>query len=92
VRFFFLLSSLLGSYLLSFFSFPLFFFVPLLSGGRGDEDAANEPIGTADGKRIKQSMIKQKKKKKTPRRDALYAFGAVGGLALALGTLRKNSA
>jgi len=34
-----------------FFSFVSLFV--LLSGGRGDEDAANEPNGTADGKRFK---------------------------------------
>ena len=38
--------------LLSFLSFPLYYAL-LLSHGRGDEDAANEPIGTADWKRIK---------------------------------------
>jgi len=35
------------------FFFPLLFGAFLLSGGKGDEDAANEPIGTADRKRIK---------------------------------------
>ena len=38
--------------LLSFISFPLLFCALFLSSGRGDEDAADEPIGTADRKRI----------------------------------------
>jgi len=38
-------------FLFVFFSFVSPFV--LLSGGRGDEDAANEPNGTADGKRFK---------------------------------------
>jgi len=39
--------------LLSFLCFPLLFCALLLSGRRGDEDGANEPIGAADRKRIK---------------------------------------
>ena len=53
VRCCFPLSSLLGSVISLLLSVPLLFCALLQSGGRGDEDAANDPIGTADRKRTK---------------------------------------